>query len=87
MSGGLLEWCSDWFENSYYLECQVKGTVSNPSGPVDGTEKVVKGGSWKNFSDGCRTVYRTGYLPETRFEYIGLRLAYSGEITKDFLVV
>ena len=41
-AGNIFEWVSDWYQYDYY-------TVSphdNPKGPLTGTEKIMKGGSW-----------------------------------------
>ncbi|MBR4433764.1 MAG: SUMF1/EgtB/PvdO family nonheme iron enzyme [Bacteroidaceae bacterium] len=69
MSGNLFEWCSDYY-GAYASTSQ-----RNPQGPAEGTERVVRGGSF-GYDDGCaRVTYRAGRLPETRSEHIGFRLA------------
>jgi formylglycine-generating enzyme required for sulfatase activity len=36
------QWCSDWYDPSYYQRSSLK----NPQGPESGTLKVLRGGSW-----------------------------------------
>ena len=47
MHGNAFEWVSDWFSNSYYLECRKKGTVQDPKGPDRGRTHVLRGGGWQ----------------------------------------
>lgn len=69
MSGNLFEWCSD------YYGAYVSTSQRNPQGPAEGTERVIRGGSF-GYDDGCaRVTYRAGRLPETHSENIGFRLA------------
>ena len=42
MSGNLWEWCQDWYDASYYGV----SSTSNPTGPVAGTTRVLRGGAW-----------------------------------------
>ena len=45
MAGNVWQWCSDWY--GVY-----KATaVSDPVGPANGTELVLRGGSWNNYGD------------------------------------
>ncbi|HMO52623.1 MAG TPA: SUMF1/EgtB/PvdO family nonheme iron enzyme [Kiritimatiellia bacterium] len=42
MSGNVSEWCWDWHANVYSA-----GNKTNPVGPATGSQKVVRGGSWR----------------------------------------
>ncbi|MBN1966360.1 MAG: SUMF1/EgtB/PvdO family nonheme iron enzyme, partial [Anaerolineae bacterium] len=45
----------------------------NPQGPVAGTNRVVRGGSWDAVPFFARTVHRQEYAPNTQTLYIGFR--------------
>lgn len=68
MSGNVWEWCSDWL-GTYSAEPQ-----TNPLGPKDGLNRVVRGGSISSPSYGCRVSDRSGQLPEYGYEFYGMRL-------------
>ncbi len=40
LAGNAAEWCSDWYGDYSYTP------VTNPTGPLSGTNKVQRGGSW-----------------------------------------
>lgn len=69
MTGNVSEWCSDWY-GKYYL-----GTEPNPKGAMEGTLKVVRGGSFDNCEDNSYLSRREYYNPEQAMNYCGLRLA------------
>ncbi len=55
MHGNVAEWCHDWYAGNYYQHSPDK----NPQGPDKGTERVLRGGSWNNTADACRSAYRS----------------------------
>lgn len=71
LSGNVMEWVSDWYDYSYYGR---SNDFVNPQGPVNGTFKVVRGGSWTHSGDELRSSYRESYLkPESRNLNLGFR--------------
>jgi sulfatase modifying factor 1 len=54
VSGGVWEWTSDWYDAEYYAQSAEK----NPSGPVEGKKKVVRGGSWSDCAEAVSVSFR-----------------------------
>jgi len=77
MSGNVGEWCSDWsdYNNDYYATCRDQGTVTDPTGPVTGQYRVIRGGSWRSYASRCRVAYRSNGTPSRRFNDLGFRLS------------
>lgn len=71
MVGNVWEWCLDWYKEDFYNE----GVDGNPQGPVKGSHRVIRGGSWGNSAASCRASHRRGRLPVDRWRRIGFRLA------------
>jgi len=71
MTGNVAEWVQDWYTHGYYEN----SSLNNPKGPLTGTSRVIRGGSWSSFEDLGRTVARYRSNPDDKFNYLGFRLA------------
>ena len=69
MSGNVSEWCQDW-KGDYSAEPQV-----NPTGPDNGTYRILRGGNWSVEATQSRVAYRASIPPTSKSGAIGLRLA------------
>lgn len=67
MHGNVSEWCEDWYAN------ELLGG-SNPIGPVSGSCRVNRGGSWLYSAGRCRSAYRDNCTPANRDNVLGFRL-------------
>jgi formylglycine-generating enzyme len=61
MSGGVWEWTQDWYDASYYAESARK----DPTGPPNGEEKVLRGGSWADCADTVTVSFRMSRKAES----------------------
>ena len=69
--GNVSEWCSDWYSPDYFMSEPQK----NPAGPPLGKEKIVRGGSFTEYSgDRFRPSLRNKLNPTNRSKEIGFRL-------------
>lgn len=70
MRGNVREWCNDWYSGKY-----PSGPV-DPSGPIDGIEKVIRGGSAIDLHQCLSASYRQHRAdPKTCNEFLGFRIA------------
>jgi formylglycine-generating enzyme required for sulfatase activity len=57
MLGNVAEFCSDWYSESIYSVYQ-EGLMRDPAGPPGGTERVVRGGSFRDEAGRLRVAAR-----------------------------
>lgn len=72
MSGNVSEWCSDWYDENYYKN----SPVQNPQGAQSGSYRVLRGGSWNDYGQDCRSSYRSADTPGNRSSTLGFRLVF-----------
>ena len=70
MHGNVFEWCADWY-NNYSLIAQ-----TNPIGPTTGVDRVIRGGSWLDGAQDCRSAFRFSDPPDGNDVRSGFRLAF-----------
>jgi formylglycine-generating enzyme required for sulfatase activity len=68
MHGNVREWVQDWYDD------YSASAVIDPVGPSSGSYRVLRGGSWYFYSQGCRSANRLNHSPGIRNFYLGLRL-------------
>jgi len=68
LSGNIAEWVWD-IHGEYSTEPQ-----DNPHGPPGGSNRVYRGGSWRNYSDYCKVWYRASFTANVSTNLIGFRV-------------
>jgi len=73
MLGNVFEWCLDIYGAKYYKSCE--DGVVDPKGVSEGSDRVLRGGSWIYYSNGCRSSNRCYPGPVNRDNSLGFRVA------------
>jgi formylglycine-generating enzyme required for sulfatase activity len=68
MHGNVAEWCNDWY-GPFTTTPQ-----TDPTGPVKGSKKIGRGGSWFGNDIDCRSANRGSRVPEYRNVFLGFRI-------------
>jgi formylglycine-generating enzyme required for sulfatase activity len=71
ISENVHEWCSDWFDEQYYSYSPSR----NPQGPVIGTRRSSRGGSWRHQIKITRVAARSSIPPQFKYSDYGFRCA------------
>ncbi len=71
MSGNVWEWVNDWYGSTYYSV----SPSTNPLGPVSGSNRTFRGGSWYNNTFSARSSHRIYYVPIYPYDSVGFRVA------------
>lgn len=72
MLGNVWEWCNDWYQLKY-----PKTYHGTYLGPISGSTKVLRGGSWASFENDLKETIRNKEYPAISSMNIGFRIALS----------
>jgi formylglycine-generating enzyme required for sulfatase activity len=68
--GNVWEWCSDWYDETYYS----RSPIDDPPGPASGHLHVRRGGGWHGWPLYVRSAFRNFNTPRSRYLNLGLRV-------------
>ena len=68
MHGNVWEWCDAWYGN-YSANAE-----TDPKGPLTGTHRILRGGSWKDQASNARSAVRAWLPATTRYKDMGFRV-------------
>ena len=72
MSGNVWEWVWDWYDSDWYSK--VDASINDTLGPVSGSGRVNRGGSWNFEANFCRVATRLSSLPDNKSYDLGFRV-------------
>ena len=71
LAGNVRQWCLDWYEP--YGD----GAQEDPTGPEEGQERALRGAAYVDAPGTLRGSYRFNVDPDSRFGFVGFRVAWS----------
>jgi len=77
MTGNVWEWVADWYGDKYYTTIPVDAWPANPTGPITGDYRVLRGGAWNDNPNFLRVSERLRYTPDVRNGNSGFRCVHS----------
>ena len=69
MIGNVWEWNQDWYG------VYTSASLTNPTGPVAGSNRLLRGGCWTNLGERQRASRRSYWTPDTVSDHVGFRVA------------
>ncbi len=72
MHGNVSEWCSNWYSKGL-------SGGTNPRGPAEGSERVLRGGSWQDEASLLRSASRNPLNPEEASRKTGFRFVLAAD--------
>ena len=67
MAGNVFEQCFNWYGANYYA----KSPEYNPTGPISGTMRIIRDGSWSYPPTRMRVSRRTEKDPASKLDCVG----------------
>ncbi|MBR2812532.1 MAG: SUMF1/EgtB/PvdO family nonheme iron enzyme [Solobacterium sp.] len=80
MHGNVNEWCWDWY-GTYDT-----AAATDPTGPIQGTRHVYRGGGWNDFAKNMRSAYRAAGQEDMKSFNLGVRLVRNADHSPSGLV-
>jgi formylglycine-generating enzyme required for sulfatase activity len=75
MAGNVEEWIADW----YAADAYANSPGENPTGPEDGEQRILRGGSYFSNRQAVRSTVREKAPPNSHFPSLGFRVVISPE--------
>lgn len=73
MHGNVFEWCQDCYSDN------LGDNMTDPTGPMNGTERVIRGGNYECVAIVCRSCHRVCMAPYARLDGHGFRIVSFGQ--------